>query len=325
MSSDWRKISIIIPTLNAGVQTSELLSRISRQSLLPLEVIIADSESDDDTPLRARNSGMEGVAVRIITINRSSFRHGTTRNVAASHASGNILVFITQDALPADSEWLDKLTAPFAHGDVGCVFGRHLPHVGGNPLIAHDITAHFSTFGDESYCFQRVDWQSEHSVQTYRKNRNWYCFNSNVNSAVRKSVWETMPFRDVSYAEDQLFGKDLIEAGYTKVYARDAAVIHSHEYTLLSYFRRYFDEYRGLRMTLGSREGAGLVSFLPLVVASTLREWRYLLRADIDGKLYWCMYAPWYHLARRCGALLGGRYELFPPRIRKWLSLEGRA
>ena len=51
----------------------------------------------------------------------------------------------------------------------------------------------------------------------------------------------------VAYAEDQLLARDMLAAGYAKVYRPDAAVIHSHDYAPLELLRRSFDEWRGLR------------------------------------------------------------------------------
>ena len=50
----------------------------------------------------------------------------------------------------------------------------------------------------------------------------------------------------MKYAEDQLLARDMLAAGYAKVYRPDAAVIHSHDYRPLDQFRRSFDEWRGL-------------------------------------------------------------------------------
>ena len=56
-----------------------------------------------------------------------------------------------------------------------------------------------------------------------------------------------------AYAEDQLLARDMLAAGYAKVYRPDAAVIHSHHYRPLDRFRRSFDEWRGLLRGAGHR------------------------------------------------------------------------
>jgi rhamnosyltransferase len=73
-------------------------------------------------------------------------------------------------------------------------------------------------------------------------------FYSDVNSAARRLfLTDIVPYRDVRYAEDQLFGRDLLDAGFSKAYAARAAVEHSNDLTLGEYERRIFDETVGLR------------------------------------------------------------------------------
>ncbi len=320
-----RNVTIIIPTLNAEPYLKRLLITISTQSIIPLEVIVIDSSSTDASVSIVGCQDRYGIPVRLVSIERQDFSHGKTRNLAASMALGEIIVFITQDALPASSDWLGNLIAPFQDKSVGCVFGRHLSKPGGNPVIALDIERHFDCFGYKEYTTQQVDWLSESSILDYRSREGWYCFNSNVNSAIRRGIWEKIGFRAVMYSEDQLFGRDLIESGGKKVYARNATVYHSHEFTLPEFFKRYFDEYRGLKNTVGFVDNTGLINFLPCVMLAVCRDVYYLAGKNIDNKLYWLLYTPLFHIVRKAGAYLGGRYEKIPPVLRKYLSLENRA
>ena len=79
-------------------------------------------------------------------------------------------------------------------------------------------------------------------------------FLSNVNACYRRDCWEEIRFPDVPYAEDQAFARAMLAAGWTKVYEPGAAVLHAHDYGPVEFMRRYFDEYRGLRETLGHVE-----------------------------------------------------------------------
>ncbi|RLB36056.1 MAG: glycosyltransferase family 2 protein, partial [Deltaproteobacteria bacterium] len=101
------KLSVIIPTLNAEKQIGLLLSKLYDQTLPPYEIIVVDSSSDDKTRAIAESAG-----AKVLVIPRNDFRHGRTRNEAAKRAEGDILIFLTQDALPANDEMLSHLTAP---------------------------------------------------------------------------------------------------------------------------------------------------------------------------------------------------------------------
>jgi hypothetical protein len=55
-------------------------------------------------------------------------------------------------------------------------------------------------------------------------------FYSDNNSALRRDVWNLIPYPEVNYGEDQVWARKIIEAGYTKIYAPSACVYHSHNY-----------------------------------------------------------------------------------------------
>src|SRR4030043_521071 len=99
-------VSIIIPTLNAENYTYTLLSSLRKQ-LVPSEIIIIDSSSSDNTVKIAESYG-----VKTIIIKRENFDHGGTRNLAAKTSSGEIIVFLTQDAIPADAYFIENLIKP---------------------------------------------------------------------------------------------------------------------------------------------------------------------------------------------------------------------
>ena len=79
-------------------------------------------------------------------------------------------------------------------------------------------------------------------------------FLSNVNACYSRACWAEIRFPEVAYAEDQAFAKAMLAAGWLKAYHPGAAVLHAHDYTPGEFMRRYFDEYRGLRETIGHVE-----------------------------------------------------------------------
>ena len=97
---------------------------------------------------------------------------------------------------------------------------------------------------------QRLD-RTPPGLADYRAFPGRLTFLSDVNCCVARWAWERVPYREVPYAEDQLLGRELIEAGYAKVFHPDARVLHSHDYPLGQFFKRYFDEFRSLREVLG--------------------------------------------------------------------------
>ncbi len=107
-------------------------------------------------------------------------------------------------------------------------------------MIARELTEFFRSFSpDGTPVVQRVDGP---------------VFLSNVNASYARSCWAEIRFPDVEYAEDQAFSRAMLDAGWLKVFHPGAAVLHAHDYSQGEFMRRYFDEYRGLRETIGHVE-----------------------------------------------------------------------
>ena len=99
-------VSVVIPVLNAECYLPELLNAIFQQDPPPMEVILVDSMSTDKTVEIA--NGFD----RVRTIPIHNFSHGRGRNFGIQAASGDVVVLLTQDALPADEHWLAELLGP---------------------------------------------------------------------------------------------------------------------------------------------------------------------------------------------------------------------
>lgn len=229
--------SVVIPTRNGGVLFRQVLDAVRRQRTpWPFEIIIIDTESSDDTGLHAATLG--DPCIRVVTIRKSDFQHGRTRNFGASLARGDYVAFLTQDALPADEFWLYNIVLmlerfPKAAG----VFGRHLAWPDASPYTKRDIATHFRLFDNQSLCVSKYSdisrWNSNESE--FRRFLHYY---SDNNSCLRRSVWQRLPLPEVDYGEDQLWADHVIKEGYAKVYAPKAVVYHSHEYDETLTFER---------------------------------------------------------------------------------------
>src|SRR5438034_9936777 len=94
--------SILIPTKNGAQDIDACLEAIfSQKGVGPLEVLVVDSGSTDATTEIARR-----YPVRLEQIAPETFHHARTRNDAAGHAKGEILVFLSQDGIPPSDWWL---------------------------------------------------------------------------------------------------------------------------------------------------------------------------------------------------------------------------
>ena len=106
-----------------------------------LELVVIDSGSRDGSQATARE-----LADELIEIEPAEFGHGRTRNLGAARASGELICFLTQDAIPV-AGWLDAHREAFALDPrVGASFGPHLPHADTSPMIARELTEFFAGF-----------------------------------------------------------------------------------------------------------------------------------------------------------------------------------
>lgn len=301
------RVSAVVPVKDGERYLEELLAALAREGVD--EILAIDSGSTDRSLEILR--GAPGV--ELLEIAPEEFGHGRTRNLGAERASGDIVCFLTQDATPCEG-WLGAVREAFALDErVGAVFGPHLPRPDTSPMIARELERHFAGFGSKDGA-PVVQGPGDPA------------FLSNVNAAYRRSCWEQVRFRDVAYAEDQAFGRDMIAAGWLKAYHPRMAVLHAHDYGPLEFMRRYFDEYRGLRATTGHVEAFQPLSALRTVRAETAADLRWLReRGAAPGeRLRWAGRAAIHHGGRRVFSALGSRADRLPPAVRAQLSLEGR-
>ena len=116
------KVSIIIPTRNAGKYIKDLINTLSSQTIKPLEIIVIDTASKDDTKNICKNYDF----IRFIQINDGEFDHGGTRNKAAKEAKGDILIFMTQDALPKDKYFIQEIIKYLGTDNIVATYGRQI-------------------------------------------------------------------------------------------------------------------------------------------------------------------------------------------------------
>jgi SAM-dependent methyltransferase/glycosyltransferase involved in cell wall biosynthesis/GT2 family glycosyltransferase len=317
-------VTVAIPVLNGAEYLDEVLGAVRAQRVdREVELVIVDSGSTDGSLDIARAH-----EARIHEIPKSEFSHGGTRNLMMELARGDHVAFLTQDATPNGDGWLAALLEGFdVADDVAAVFGPHDVRPGSSHVLEAEMERHFANWGGgREVDVQRLD-RSPRGLAAYRAEPWKFSFMSSVNCAVARWAWQQVPFRDVPYAEDQLLGRELIEAGYAKVFHPDARVLHSHDFPPGRFFRRYFDEFRGLREVLGHCEPAG--------IGSTWRSYQSLVAADRNWLRDRGMSGPElgrklsrsrrHHAARLAGAILGSRASWLPSGLRRRFSLEGRS
>ena len=220
-------VALIIPTRNAAPHLDRLLPALAAQSLQPDEVFVVDSASTDDTVARFRAYG-----ARVEVIDPKQFNHGGTRRWASQQVSAQALIYLTQDAIPADDQSFARLVANlYSETDIGVAYGRQLPHPTAGLLGAQSRHFNYPAQGRS----KRLSDAPELGIKT--------CFSSDSFSVYRRDALEAVGGfpQDVIGSEDAYVAAKMLLSGYAVRYAADAQVLHSHDYRLLEEFRRYFD------------------------------------------------------------------------------------
>lgn len=290
-------VTVAVLTFNGDKYLHALLDSVETQDFEGgLEILVIDSGSTDRTLeiIRAHPRA------RLHEIPQADFGHGRTRNLAAGLALGEFIVYLTQDAIPASNHWLQEILAPlrWSGKSIKAVMGKQIPRPGCFPLLKYEIQMVFSGFGPDFGTTVFYDYGCEQN-QGLLDSLSFY---SDVNSATRTAfLVGEIPYRDVRYSEDMLFGQDIIRAGYCKAYAPRAAVIHSNDLTLAEYGRRIFDETVALRQ-IGKpippmRRRAQMRMTCRGVVADSVR----IIRDPEYGlirTLYWFVLNPVFHVQK---------------------------
>jgi rhamnosyltransferase len=293
--------SILIPTKNGGAEFDSCLRAVhSQKDVGPLEVIVVDSGSTDETLEIAQR-----YPVRIERIAPEEFHHARTRNFAASLATGQFLVCLSQDAIPASDSWLAALIGNFNDPAVGGVYGRHLPKLGSSIERQHTLS---TVYGEERIVKQQGNRESLGYL--------YYHF-SDVNSAIRRDLWQAMGFPDqLKHFEDVGIAKSILDGGWKVVYEPRAGVYHSHHHTATELFKRYFDTgyaYKRLGIWTAQMRSSMLRDLWKL-----LR--RKLTRSDGKGSASKLGASIRDDLAKSAGLFLGLNEQYVPMAIKRHLS-----
>ena len=234
------------------------------------------------------------------------------------------MAFLTQDAVPADQDWLARLLEAFTLApDVGLVFGPYRPRADASPMVARELTEWFHSFApDGAPRIDRLCPSERTSPATVLDGIRG--FFTDANGCLVASGLGGRAFRPIPYAEDRALAMDMLRAGYAKVYVPDAPVIHSHDYSMIGWLRRSFDEARAMRDVYGVVEPADIRRNALNIWGKVGADLRWV-RAH-GGRRSPALIARslTHHLVRMAGALLGARADGLPESAVRTLSLEGR-
>ena len=163
---------------------------------------------------------------------KPEFDHGGTRAQAAELSDADVMIFMTQDAMPADRELLAELLKALEQDEnIAAAYARQLPNA--ECSFVERYTRAFN-YPDRSVVKTKKD-MDQYGIKTF--------FCSNVCAAYKKDIYQKQGgfVRRTIFNEDMIYAGGLIQAGYGIAYAAEAKVIHSHNYNCMQQFHRNFD------------------------------------------------------------------------------------
>ncbi len=249
-------ISVVIPVLNGGERLVDLTRALLRQRVDagPVEVLLADSGSDDGATERAA----QVLDARILDVERGRFDHGLVRAALVREARAPLVALFSQDAVPQGTRMLEALAAPFVVPDVAGAYARQIPRPGADPLIAATLLRWTPPLR-EPFVVRRMPPGGPSLPPAERMRLARF---DNVGAMVRRCVAVDLPFPPREFGEDLAWGWAALTAGHALAYAADAVVEHSHTPTLRELYARNVLGHRqaarefGLRAVAGPRDGA---------------------------------------------------------------------
>ena len=218
--SDTLRVSVIIITRNQCAFLERSLPLLSLQEgdtgAMSPEIIVVDSGSTDGAQSIVWASG-----ARLVCLPPASFNYARAHNAGAREATGDILVRLSGDAVPAQTDWLQRLIEPFRDPQVAATWGRQIP-----PLGVHNYV---------EQCFETALRPPARGPRSYHHP----VTPLGSGMAVRRTLWEAHPYDErLPQAEDYAFLRHWMRRGYTGVFVPDAPIIHGHHETVARALRR---------------------------------------------------------------------------------------
>ena len=310
------RISLLMPIKNGAATLEKVLGAVVRQRFpAELEIIAVDSGSTDESI-----AILKAFQATVIAIDPASFDHGMTRNLLASYARGQVLIFLNQLARPANEHWLARLVEPLeANPLLAGVSSRLIPWPNADPLVYRDVVEQPNGSPDRAILstsswteYQRLDPEARRLRLNF----------TSVSAAIRPEVLARFPFRPVRLiAEDIQWAKDVLTAGYQLQYEPESMVYHSHDYTLAEMLQRHVDDGAANHDIVGRRVQAAQIG--PAVVAqfeadrSYLKEALHLAGDTLDT---WQLEAFVRRTVQIMGQWVGSNYDDFDPALLRALS-----
>lgn len=300
-------IDVVILTHHPDERFLRLVAMLRKQTQPVRKIFIVNTGPD---PLAVGKQSSREIAdgydLVVDQIEKKEFDHGGTRRMAAKRSDAPFLLFMTQDAVPQDTELTKRLLRPLLEDEKAYAsYARQLPRKGAAPEEAFERNFNYPEAS-------RTQTAADLATLGFKT---FYC--PNVCALYKKSAYDALGGfeKKAIFNEDVYLAEKAIRAGYHICYAADAKVIHSHGYTCIQQLHRNFDQGVSQAMHREAfadvpQEGEGM----RLVRECT----HYLLHAGHAARI------PYFYVKcafRLTGYQLGKHYAILPRSVNRMLAM----
>ena len=304
-----QKVDVVIPMYHSNDRMIHMLELLISQSLCPNKVILMNT----DESFYKADAGFQKVVekynsdgkmkIEVYHVSPEEFDHGRTRDEGILHSDAEYVLLMTDDAVPYDNKLIGHMLRGFDDKTIGAVYARQLAHK--NSGMLEQLTREFN-YPDKS-CKKTKEDVKTLGIKAY--------FCSNVCAMYRKDLYVELGgfVNKTIFNEDMIYAAKLIQNGYAVYYEKDAAVYHSHKYSLMKQLRRNFDlgvsqaDHPEVFDNVPSEgEGKKLVGFVS---------------KRIKGKIFHLFYFYMQCAFKLVGYKLGKKYKKLPKAIVRKLTM----
>lgn len=219
-------VDVIIPAYKPGEEFKELIRRLKKQTYPIRQIHVIHTEGGEFPEDFCWEQDL-----KVTHITAEEFDHGGTRHRGVEESDAEIIVFMTQDAMPADKELVQNLIKAFDNENVAAAYARQLPAKDCDWVEKYTRAFNYP----ETSVVKGKNDIPQMGIKTF--------FCSNVCAAYNREIYEKMGgfVRRTIFNEDMILAGKMVKEGYCIAYQADAKVIHSHNYSGKQQFHRNFD------------------------------------------------------------------------------------
>ena len=221
------EVDVLIPVYRPDGKLTELLKRLKMQNY-PIHRVILMNTEEKHFPTE-----LTGIwdRVEVYHLAKEEFDHGGTRDRGVRMSTADLVLCMTQDAMPADETLIEELVKPFDDPKVWAAYARQLPNEDCREVEKY--TRSFN-YPEQSMVKTKEDLDRL-GIKTF--------FCSNVCAAWRREKYLELGgfVKHTIFNEDMILAGTMIKQGGKIAYCAKAKVIHSHNYSAFQQFHRNFD------------------------------------------------------------------------------------